>query len=91
MDQIKLPNSPLEVSAICLGCGPFGTGIARDDAWRLLDAFVERGGNFLDTAHIYQAWLPNGAGASEKTIGSWMSLKTIITSKKLWSLSNGTQ
>ncbi len=73
MDRVDLPNSPLNLSLICLGCGPFGTGIPREDAWKLLDAFVECGGDFVDTAHIYQAWLPGGAGASERTIGSWMS------------------
>lgn len=34
------------------------------------------GGNAIDTARLYASWLPNGAGASEKTIGSWMKARS---------------
>lgn len=37
----------------------------------MLDAFVEQGGNFVDTAAIYADWTPAGKGSSERMIGKW--------------------
>ncbi|MFW5870627.1 MAG: aldo/keto reductase, partial [Candidatus Sumerlaeota bacterium] len=39
---------------------------------RLMDLFYEKGGRFLDTAHVYAAWLKDGAGKSERCVGEWM-------------------
>jgi aryl-alcohol dehydrogenase-like predicted oxidoreductase len=33
---------------------------------------VEAGGNFIDSARVYASWLPDGANASERTIGDWL-------------------
>ncbi len=63
---------PLAPSVICLGTGGYGTNIPTEQAFALLDAFAEQGGNFLDTARIYGAWAPGGEGASEKTLGAWL-------------------
>jgi aryl-alcohol dehydrogenase-like predicted oxidoreductase len=60
------------VSVICLGTAGLGTALDRDQSFRLLDRFVELGGNFVDSAHVYADWMPNGAGASERTIGAWL-------------------
>lgn len=38
----------------------------------MMDTFAAAGGNFIDTAHIYSAWLPDGTGKSETTIGRWL-------------------
>ena len=59
-------------SVLCLGTALFGSTIGRDDAFALLDFFLEAGGNFLDSARIYADWLPGEKGRSEKTIGLWM-------------------
>lgn len=40
-----------------------------DDAYRLYEQFVEAGGNLFDTAHGYACWMPDGDGASERTLG----------------------
>jgi aryl-alcohol dehydrogenase-like predicted oxidoreductase len=72
MRSLTIPNTDLTVSALCFGAGGLGTRVSRDDSFRLLDMFVERGGNFLDTAHIYAAWVPGGEGISERTIGDWI-------------------
>ena len=61
------PASPL-----CLGTGSFGSDVSNNDSFRVLDAFVEAGGTFVDTAHIYAAWREGGWGASERTLGEWM-------------------
>ncbi len=56
----------LPLARLALGTAPFGGGIAKDDAFRILDAYLDMGGNLLDTAAVY------GFGASEQTIGAWM-------------------
>jgi aryl-alcohol dehydrogenase-like predicted oxidoreductase len=66
-------GTDLRPSRICLGTAEFGTGINRDDSFALMDAFLEAGGNFLDSAHIYADWLSETKGMSERTIGEWMS------------------
>lgn len=67
-----LPGADRSASVIVLGTAWFGTAIAEEDAWRLLDAYAAEGGNFLDTAHMYAGWVPGGEGKSEITIGRWL-------------------
>jgi aryl-alcohol dehydrogenase-like predicted oxidoreductase len=74
MKQMTLPNTDLTVSAICLGTSNFGAAIPQADAFTLLDAFVEQGGNFLDTAEVYANWLPElPRSISERTLGAWLA------------------
>lgn len=54
---------------LALGTASFGTGIPRDTAFAVLDAFTDLGGNLIDTAAVY------GMGVSEQTIGAWMRLR----------------
>ena len=54
---------------LALGTAPFGTGIPRDTAFAILDAFTDLGGNLIDTAAVY------GMGISEQTLGEWMRLR----------------
>lgn len=72
MKYRSFANLPLAPSVICLGTGGYGTNIPAEQAFALLDAFAEQGGNFLDTARIYGAWAPGGEGASEQTLGAWL-------------------
>jgi aryl-alcohol dehydrogenase-like predicted oxidoreductase len=67
-----IPETPLNPSLLCLGLENHGTAIPVEVSWRLLDTFVELGGNFVDTAYVYAAWLPDGAGASERNLGAWL-------------------
>ena len=67
-----LAGLPLTPSRICLGGGGLGTSIPQAQAFALLDAYAACGGNWVDTAHVYASWLPDGAGASERTIGAWL-------------------
>ena len=62
----------LSPSRICLGTGDLGSTVDKDSAFTLLDAFLDLGGNFLDTAKVYADWLPGERSISEKTIGTWM-------------------
>lgn len=63
----------LRTSQICLGTASFGSSISKDDSFLLMDTFIDAGGNFLDTAHIYADWKCEIKGMSERTIGEWMS------------------
>ncbi len=73
MQYRPFPGLALAPSVICLGTGGYGTNIPAEQAFTLLDAYAEQGGNFLDTARIYGAWAPGGDGASEKTLGVWLT------------------
>ena len=63
----------LSVSPVALGGNVFGWPAARDESFAILDAYVEAGGNFIDTADVYSAWIPGNSGAeSETIIGEWL-------------------
>ena len=52
-----------------------GSSIDRAASFEMLDAFVEQGGNFLDSAKVYADWLPIERSSSEKTLGRWMKAR----------------
>lgn len=79
MHYTRIPGTDLQPSALCLGTADMGTQIARPDAFRILDAYVERGGNFLDTAAIYANWVPGERSVSEKLLGQWLSERGLRT------------
>ena len=68
----NIPGTDLTPSLICLGTAQLGTGIPETDSFRLLDAFLDLGGSFVDTAHIYADWQSTERAVSEKTIGRWL-------------------
>lgn len=72
MKTLNLPRTDLTVSQLCLGTAEYGATQDETLSFQLLDAYVEGGGNFLDTALIYAAWLPAGKGSSESLIGKWL-------------------
>ncbi|WP_372400239.1 aldo/keto reductase [Azospirillum sp. HJ39] len=73
MDRRPLGRSGLTVSPLCFGGNVFGWTADEATSFRLLDAFVDAGFNFIDTADVYSAWAPgNKGGESETIIGNWM-------------------
>ncbi len=65
--------STLRVSPLCLGGNVFGWTADTAMAERILDAFCDGGGNFVDTADSYSAWVPgHPGGESESAIGAWL-------------------
>jgi aryl-alcohol dehydrogenase-like predicted oxidoreductase len=73
MDYRRLGRTGLKVSCFCLGTMQWGWTADEPTAFAVMDAFVERGGNFLDTADFYSRWLPGHVGGeSEEIIGRWM-------------------
>src|SRR4028119_1824671 len=72
MLHTSLPASSLQPSVLCLGTAGFGSDTSADESFAMLDTFAEAGGNMADSAHIYAAWLPDGWGQSERTLGDWL-------------------
>jgi aryl-alcohol dehydrogenase-like predicted oxidoreductase len=73
MDTRSLGRSGLQVSRICLGGNVFGWTADERRSFRLLDAWVDAGMNFVDTADVYSRWVPGHAGGeSEAIIGRWL-------------------
>ena len=72
MKTRKLGKSGLEVSPICLGGNVFGWTADEPTSFRILDAFVDAGFNFVDTADVYSRWAPgHKGGESETVLGNW--------------------
>ncbi|WP_314501861.1 aldo/keto reductase [uncultured Microbacterium sp.] len=70
----RVGNSSLDVLPLSLGGNVFGWTADRDQSFAILDAFAAGGGNFIDTADGYSAWVPgNTGGDSERIIGEWLS------------------
>ena len=64
MNYINMGKSGLNVSQLGLGCIDFGTRIQQEQAFRIIDAYRENGGNLLDTANNYAFW--NGGDGRDK-------------------------
>ena len=70
---MKLGASDLDVSRMGLGGNVFGWTADDAASRRILDAYVDAGGTFIDTADGYSAWVDgNAGGESEAVIGSWL-------------------
>jgi aryl-alcohol dehydrogenase-like predicted oxidoreductase len=73
MEYRRLGRTGLKVSEICFGTATFGWQTDEQESARMLDAFLEAGGNFVDTANIYSGWAKGSwAGRSEEMIGQWL-------------------
>src|SRR5271170_7845280 len=73
MERVKLGKSELDVPVICLGGNVFGWTLSEADSFRQLDAALEAGLNFIDTADVYSKWVPGHTGGeSETIIGNWL-------------------
>ncbi|MFF4400032.1 aldo/keto reductase [Streptomyces sp. NPDC001480] len=69
----KLGNSDLEVFPLALGGNVFGWTADEAQSFAVLDAYTAAGGNFVDTADSYSAWVDgNEGGESETVIGNWL-------------------
>ena len=73
MKKRAFGRSGLAVSPLCLGGNVFGWTADEATSFRLLDAFVDAGLEFIDTADVYSAWVPGHVGGeSESVIGNWL-------------------
>ena len=73
MQLRPLGRSGLDVSPLAFGGNVFGWTVDETLSFRLLDAWVDGGFNFIDTADVYSRWAPGHAGGeSETIIGKWL-------------------
>jgi aryl-alcohol dehydrogenase (NADP+) len=83
----RIDGTELEVFPLCLGGNVFGWTADERQSFDTLDAFAAAGGNFVDTADAYSAWVPgHSGGESEAIIGRWMTSRkarqrTIVATK----------
>ncbi len=76
MDKRRLGRSDLFVGPWCLGGNVFGWTADEVTSFKLLDAFVEAGFDFIDTADVYSNWVPGHVGGeSETVIGRWLKAR----------------
>jgi len=69
-----LGRSDLDVFPLALGGNVFGWTADRDASFDILDAYTAGGGNFIDSADSYSAWVPgNSGGESETIVGEWLA------------------
>lgn len=98
MEFRNLGRSGLVVSELCLGTMQFGWTADEDESIAVLDAFIGAGGNFIDTADIYSAWVTEShGGKTESILGRWIAnranRKDIVLATKvrgrMWDGANG--
>ncbi|WP_280673622.1 aldo/keto reductase [Kitasatospora sp. MAA19] len=71
--RVRLGASDLSVFPLSLGGNVFGWTADEQQSFAVLDAYAAAGGNFVDTADVYSAWVPgNTGGESETIIGNWL-------------------
>jgi len=77
-----LGRSGIEVRPLAFGGNVFGWTADAPTSYRLLDAFVDAGFNFIDTADAYSFWIPgNKGGESETIIGDWLAQRPGMRAK----------
>ena len=67
---------PLTDIAVCpIGLGTVGAGLDWDgpNADRIFDAYLDMGGNLIDSARAYSDWIPPEIGRSERVVGDWLA------------------
>jgi aryl-alcohol dehydrogenase-like predicted oxidoreductase len=98
MEVRKLGRTGLEVSELTLGTMQFGWTADEKTSFAVMDAFVQAGGNLLDTADVYSRWAEgNPGGVSEEIIGRWIKARgnrqdVIVATKvrgRMWDGPNG--
>jgi aryl-alcohol dehydrogenase-like predicted oxidoreductase len=70
----KISSTDLDVYPLALGGNVFGWTASEKESFAVLDAYAAAGGNFIDTADVYSAWVPgNSGGESETILGKWLA------------------
>lgn len=98
METRQVGRSGLQVSELALGAMQFGWTADEPAAFGIMDAYLDAGGNMIDTANIYSNWVGNNPGGdSEEIVGRWMKARanrhTVVVATKvrgrMWEGPNG--
>lgn len=88
--MVTIPRTGIDVFPLNLGANPFGWTADKEATFAILDAFVEKGGNFIDTADLYSSWADgNEGGESEDLIGQWREARPEAAEKVVIATKSG--
>lgn len=73
--RIQIKNTTLSLCPIGFGTANAGIAWDSEEAFKMLDLYVELGGNVIDTARIYNDWVDGEIGRSERVIGDWIKYR----------------
>jgi aryl-alcohol dehydrogenase-like predicted oxidoreductase len=74
--MITIAETDLVVHPLCLGTNIFGSNADEGQSHAVMDAYAGYGGNFIDTADMYNQWVEGHVGGeSESIIGSWLKAR----------------
>jgi len=69
----EIGRSGIKITPLMLGGNVFGWTADEKASLAILDAFVDQGGDSIDTADVYSSWSPgHEGGESERVIGAWL-------------------
>ncbi|MGE0284584.1 MAG: aldo/keto reductase [Rhizobiaceae bacterium] len=77
MKYRKLGNTGTVVSTLALGTMYFGDETAENDAFAILDAFLDAGGNLVDTSDVYVGTV------AEQIVGRWLAARSRETTDRV--------
>ncbi|MDM1551051.1 aldo/keto reductase [Empedobacter falsenii] len=78
MKNVQLGNTDLEIKPIFFGGNVFGWTLNEEESFRILDGFLDRGFNAIDTANNYSYWVDGNVGTeSERIIGNWIKSRRV--------------
>ena len=78
MKNVQLGNTDLEIKPIFFGGNVFGWTLNEEESFRILDGFLDRGFNAIDTANNYSYWVEGNVGTeSERIIGNWLKSRGV--------------
>lgn len=69
----EIGRSGIKITPLMLGGNVFGWTADEKASFAILDAYVDQGGDSIDTADVYSSWVPgHEGGESERVIGAWL-------------------
>lgn len=73
MKKIRLGETGLQVAPVCLGTMYYGLDRMDEAAsCHQMERYIAAGGDFIDTAQVYNNWVPGETSRSEKVIGRFL-------------------
>ena len=73
MQHVRFGRTGLQVSRLCLGTMTFGAQCDQQQSFAIMDAALEAGITFFDTADMYPGvGYPQSQGDTERIIGAWL-------------------
>ena len=73
MKHITIPGTSLSFPRVAASFAPPSTDYTETETYYLLDAYLESGGVFLDTANVYGRWFPGGKPLNELWMGRYFA------------------